>query len=392
MKPQEDDIVLKLLHTADWHLGRRFPTFGAEASTTLSRARTDVLVRLFRAADRHRVDAVLCAGDLFDDASPPQEFRDALVAVLEAHTSAERPVFLLPGNHDPFLPDSVWADPTFRKRLPKHVTVVEAATTYTLANGAQLYAVPCLSRAGQADPTVSIPRRAPGDERLRIGLVHGSTFDAADAQLNFPISKDAALERGLDYLAIGDTHGFRFIPPDRPHPPTIYPGAPEPTAFDEKEPGHVAVVFLTRARRSQVHKERVAAWTWEEARVTSLLELRQLVARGDLRARVLRLTVDLSLDAPGLEEAERLLKQLAGDAARPALVGVLDLRTERLELDLSTSEAWTTGLPDVLQDAVRRLKAQAESQPEARRALFHLYQATRQRQASEGARSAGRTE
>lgn len=381
MKPQEDDIVLKLLHTADWHLGRRFPAFGTEASMTLSRARTDVLVRLFRAAERHRVDAVLCAGDLFDDANPPQEFRDALASVLE-QTAPERPIFLLPGNHDPYLPDSVWADPVFRKRLPKHVTVVEAATTYTLPHGAKLFAVPCVSRAGQADPTASIPRREPGDEGLRIGLVHGSTFDAADAQTNFPISKDAAVDRGLDYLAIGDTHGFRFIPPDRPHPPTIYPGAPEPTAFDERDPGHVAVVFLTRARRSQVQKERVAAWTWEEARATSLTDLRQLVARSDLRSRVLRLTVDLTLDAPGLEEAERLLRQLEGDAARPAMVGVLDLRTERLELDLSTSDAWTTELPEVLQEAVRRLKAQAAAQPEAKRALFHLYQATRQKKAS----------
>lgn len=63
------------------------------------------------------------------------------------------------------------------------------------------------------------------------------------------------MERGLDYLAIGDTHGFRYVPPDRLKPPTIYPGAPEPTAFDETEPGHVAVVFVNRSRDARVHKE-----------------------------------------------------------------------------------------------------------------------------------------
>lgn len=378
---REDDLVLKLLHTADWHLGREFPAFGSEGSTKLSRARLEVLKRIFGAADRHRVDTVLCAGDLFDDANPREEFRVALADVLAA-TPPQRPIFLLPGNHDPFLSDSVWTDARFRARLPEHVTVVEQPTTYTLANDAQLYAVPCLSRAGQADPTARIPTREPGDERVRIGLVHGSTFDAVDAQLHFPISKDAAVERGLDYLAIGDTHGFRFIPPDRLQPPTIYPGAPEATAFDEKQPGHVAVVLVTRARRSQVVPEKVAQWTWEEARVTSLLELRQLVARSDLRSRVLRLVVDLTLDAPGLEEAERLLAQLEGDAARPALVGVLDLRRERLELDLSTSTAWASALPEVLQAAVKRLEALAVTQPEAKRALFHLYQSTRAKKAS----------
>jgi DNA repair exonuclease SbcCD nuclease subunit len=47
--------------------GREFPAFGSEGSTKLSRARLEVLKRIFGAADRHRVDAMLCAGDLFDD-------------------------------------------------------------------------------------------------------------------------------------------------------------------------------------------------------------------------------------------------------------------------------------------------------------------------------------
>ncbi len=37
------DVVLRLLHTADWHLGRRFPSFPEEAQKKLSRARMDVV-------------------------------------------------------------------------------------------------------------------------------------------------------------------------------------------------------------------------------------------------------------------------------------------------------------------------------------------------------------
>ena len=74
MKRTEDDIVLKLLHTADWHLGRRFPRFGIEAGKTLSRARRDVLERIFLEAERNQVDAVLCAGDLFDTPQPVDDF------------------------------------------------------------------------------------------------------------------------------------------------------------------------------------------------------------------------------------------------------------------------------------------------------------------------------
>ena len=39
MSQAEDDIVLKLLHTADWHLGRRFRSFDDSGARTLSLAR-----------------------------------------------------------------------------------------------------------------------------------------------------------------------------------------------------------------------------------------------------------------------------------------------------------------------------------------------------------------
>lgn len=380
MKGTEDDIVLKLLHTADWHLGRRFRSFKEEDARRLSRARLDAVDRLLSTAERSNVDAVLCAGDLFDEPAPGGTWGDDLAALFKKR-DWKRPVFLLPGNHDPLVADAIWRDQKFRKQLPAYVHVVdEELAEYTLPNDCVLYAVPCQSKAGQSDPTKLIPKRKQGDERVRIGMVHGSTFDARDAQTNFPISKDAAVERGLDYLAIGDTHGFRFVPPERLQPPTIYPGTPEPTAFDELDPGHVAVVFINRQRRAMVQKQKVASWAWEQVTVRSLDELRRLAARADLGDRVLRVTVDMRVTAPEYEDAERLLENLGGSEARHGLAGVLDLHRERLELDVANVEVLSQELPEVLQAAVRRLKLAAE-QPETRqqaqRALFHLFRTAR---------------
>jgi hypothetical protein len=207
-------------------------------------------------------------------------------------------------------------------------------------------------------------------------MVHGSTFDMKDCQTNFPINVDAAVTCGLDYLAIGDTHGFRFVPPSRLHPPTIYPGTPEPTAFDEKDPGSVAVVFVNRQRRATVKAERVAHWTWEDKHVTSLEQLTDLARRTDLGARVLRLCIEMTLPAPDYEIASKLLEGLVGTEARHATVGILELDRQGLELDTSNVDAFCTDLPDVLQSVVRRLKTDAEDpgkRPAAQRALFHLY-------------------
>lgn len=379
MTGKEDEIVLKLLHTADWHLGRRFRSFSEHGAVKLSRARLEVLDRVFLEAERNQVHAILCAGDLFDEPRPPREWADELAVSLKKHVPPHRPVFLLPGNHDAALPDSIWFDARFRQALPAHVHVVEKAQEYELANGCVLFAVPCVSRAGQKDPTTSIPVRAAGDERVRIGMVHGSTFDAPDAAVNFPIAVDAAVTRGLDYLAIGDTHGFRFVPHDRMQPPTVYPGTPEPTAFDEKEPGHVAVVFINRNRRALVQQQRVAAWRWEAQHVTSLVELKRLATRTDLRGVVLRLEIDMVLSAPELEEAEKVLEALGGTDARQALVGVLELDRQKLQLDVAV-DGWAKSLPAVLQATVATLKQRAADPAErlvAQRALFHLYRATR---------------
>src|ERR1043166_4835958 len=76
------DVVLKLLHTADWHLGRRFPSFPEEAQKKLSRARMDVIANILEVARRNGVHALLCAGDLFDDPEPESDFWEGLARTL----------------------------------------------------------------------------------------------------------------------------------------------------------------------------------------------------------------------------------------------------------------------------------------------------------------------
>jgi DNA repair exonuclease SbcCD nuclease subunit len=386
--PEGLDVALKLVHTADWHLGMTFPSFPADARLRLTRARLEVIDRILGLAERHTAHAVLCAGDLFDDPDPPREWWEGLAKKLRARRWSGRPLFLLPGNHDPLTHNGVYGQShPFRSALPDWVHIVDKDDfSFELEGGAMLYAAPCRSRSESRDLALSLlPARAAGDDRVRVGMVHGTTFDLPNCQMNFPIAREAAEVKGLDYLAIGDTHGFRDVTPEA-FAPTVYPGAPEPTHFGEKCPGHAVVVYFPkdRRRRALVRQEPVAQWTWEVVTVTSLEELRALCAR-DLAHHVLRLALDMSVGVEDFTAVEQILVELQGTNATHGRVGVLQLDRARLRLDTGDLETTLEQAPDVLKLAAARLRAlELEQGPEseqgeiARRALYQLYRLTRE--------------
>jgi exonuclease SbcD len=86
-------VVMRLLHTADWHLGR---TFHGEDLLGAQAAFVDFLVDVAR---ERAVDAILVAGDLYDRALPPV---DAVRLADEALTrlSGIAPTIAISGNHD----------------------------------------------------------------------------------------------------------------------------------------------------------------------------------------------------------------------------------------------------------------------------------------------------
>jgi DNA repair exonuclease SbcCD nuclease subunit len=381
MKPEEvQEVALKILHTADWHLGRRFPSFSEEDETKLTRARIEAVDRLLGVAENFTVDAVLCAGDLFDEPAPAEVWWRGLLRLFEKRSWNKRPVFLLPGNHDPLEPNSVWAeDHPFRRALPAWVHVVDHDNyEFALSEEAVLYATPCRSQAGADDLASRLPRRDPNDGRIRIGLVHGQTFDLAGHQTNFPIALNAAEERGLSYLAIGDTHAFRELAPKVC--PMVYPGAPEATTFGECDTGFVAVVFFPRHGRSPIiQKQTVSRWRWRDERCESVADLETLCSQ-DLKDCVLRLTLAMEVSVSELDRVEAILDELKGNEAAHGKVGVLQVDRTALELNTNDVGGFDRDLPDVLRSVVTRLQTQGSETDSfvARRALYHLYRMVRE--------------
>ncbi len=99
---------MKLLHTSDWHLGKRLDDFSRIEEQQA------VLDEICVVADDEQVDAVLVAGDLFDTFNPSTEAVDLFYRTVRQLTqNGHRPVIAIAGNHDS--PDRIEApDPLAR--------------------------------------------------------------------------------------------------------------------------------------------------------------------------------------------------------------------------------------------------------------------------------------
>lgn len=86
---------MKILHTADWHLGKRLDRFSRLEEQAL------VMNEIVHIADEQNVNLVLIAGDLFDNFNPSVESAELFYKTLKRLSlNGKRPVIAISGNHD----------------------------------------------------------------------------------------------------------------------------------------------------------------------------------------------------------------------------------------------------------------------------------------------------
>lgn len=231
-------MTLRLLHTADWQLGKPFHLLPVDIAPLLREARFAAVRAIAGLAAQHEVAAVLVAGDVFDSNLVPER---VIVQALAAMRGFAGPWVLLPGNHDPALAEGVWSR-LERLGTPANVIVAGASTPITLADGRLVVLpAPLTERHSSDDLTAWMDAAATPSGAVRVGLAHGSVAgrlpEAADA-VN-PIDAERADRARLDYLALGDWHGTLAIASR-----TWYAGTPEPDRWRANDAGNVLLVEL----------------------------------------------------------------------------------------------------------------------------------------------------
>lgn len=366
----------RILHTADWQIGRQYDRFGPEDGPALAEARLHTVERIARLAAEQAVDVVLVAGDIFDAQTISDRTIRRLFNALQGFSG---PWVMLPGNHDAALAESIWTRARRLDAIPAQVHLALTPEVMLFADlGLAILPAPLTQRQTFSDLTEWFDQAETPPELLRIGIAHGSVQGilADDIDSPNPIDPQRAARARLDYLALGDWHGCRQI-----NERTWYSGTPEQDRFKSNDAGYLLDVTLSvPGAAPQVTPVAVGEFPWLQWQQQLDLpsDLDALLARleSQQRSSVISLTVTGELDLLG----EQRLHDALGRAQ--ALHRVLETHLGGLRLTPTDEDIAMLQADGYLGEVIGQLRElQQGTEPEtAREALVLLAGLLRDRQ------------
>ncbi|MGH7728894.1 MAG: metallophosphoesterase family protein [Vulcanimicrobiaceae bacterium] len=216
-------MPLRIVHCADLHLETVFADRRGGARRRAALA--DALVRIVELALARRADVLTIGGDLYEgERTGPQTIR----FLFEQFARFGRPIYLAPGNHDPFSLGS----PLARADLPPNVRLFDEAAwrAYPLASNVTLYGF------GHTPAEPGRPFANARFERagLKLALVHGSDEARCPPhkRATAPLLAEEVRAAGAELALLGHYHGGYVAERDG-RAVLAYPGSAEPIRFGE---------------------------------------------------------------------------------------------------------------------------------------------------------------
>ena len=190
---------------------------------------------------------MLLAGDLLDS---ERVFPETALALSKALASIPCPVFIAPGNHDPYTDRSIWT----ALNWPDNVHIFRSHDLERVdLPGCTLWGRAFTGAHQETSPLEGLA--VPGDGKLHLAVLHGCVGERNGYG---PISPAEIAASGLDYLALGHIHQGSGLNKEG-NTFWAYPGCPEGRGFDElgdkgvlyveAEPGQVKSQFVSLAKR-----------------------------------------------------------------------------------------------------------------------------------------------
>ncbi len=227
--------MLRILHTADIHLGARHLGLGDTAPVQRER-QAAAFERVVDLALAERVGAVLVAGDLFDSQVQHRRTAERVGSALGRLVAARIPVVITTGCSDPWDAASIHRahDLSVLAGSPAGSDLVTVLTSERPWVHLQAQGL-VVSLFGSAGPLPAAPHV--------VGIAHAGIAGTVTAVDGAPVLSEAQVAAsGLAYLALGHAHRSASGVAGRTTWAT--PGSPELVRIGVDEPGGVLVVTL----------------------------------------------------------------------------------------------------------------------------------------------------
>jgi exonuclease SbcD len=325
---------MKVLHTSDWHVGKRIGRYDRSAEYR------EVIDEVVAIATAERVDLVLHSGDVFDRPMPPVEaLQIAFDGLVSLSDGGRRPVVVIAGNHDspgffealaPFMaPQNIHLVGEVKRPDAGAVIEVETAAGRAviscfpflregrvvdflaeadewykhyadrLRRISEAYATKAAELAGADAVTFLLAHFLVGGVK-----VHGHGAPRGERQLHMGEAYAAtpeAIPPGPQYVALGHIHAPQPVPGAKV--PAEYAGSL--LELDFGEAGEKKRVVVVDAEPGLPAKVKSIQLTKGRRLVRASGGWQDLLVRDDLREAYLDLTVDTAGPDPGLADRAR---------------------------------------------------------------------------------------
>jgi DNA repair exonuclease len=211
-----------MVHTSDLHLGSLFSST-PEVADEMRTEQIDTLKQILDLCTENSADALLIAGDMFDCLRMEDAYLERVKSLI-SHYNVR--VFITPGEHDPFTPDSC-----YNTEWPQNVHIfrggmekVEIPEKNTCVWGAGF-------TASQCEKSLLAGFR-PISSRINVLVLYGELIDGLNADSIYnPIQTEELVHCGADYVALGRSHTHEY----HEHNDLLYcySGMPAGLGFDE---------------------------------------------------------------------------------------------------------------------------------------------------------------
>ncbi len=212
--------MLHILHTADLHLDSPFAGLSPEKACRRRQLHRQLPAIMAQLCRDHGCDLWLMAGDVFDGAHVCPETVEALQ---KAFALCGVPVFIAPGNHDPYTDQSPWATAVWPDNVHIFTGAMSRVELPKLACRVWGAAFQSKEASGLLQPVEKVPGL------LDIGVFHG---DPVNPGIYDYLPASVLETCNLDYLALGHIHKAAFSQKaGRTH--YGWPGSAAARGFDE---------------------------------------------------------------------------------------------------------------------------------------------------------------